>query len=88
MLYYWRTKAQVTVLACTSAAGYAIPPFVLYDRQTLNPQLTKGEISGTSYGLSPNGWIDRKLFCDWMFEHKTKCLLVGYITIQHNHQTI
>ena len=63
------TKTQVTVLACASAAGYAIPPFVIFDRQTLNPQLTKGEVPGTSYGLSPNGWIDRKLFCDWMFEH-------------------
>ena len=63
------TKTQVTVLACTSAAGYAIPPFVIFDRQTLNPRLTKGEVPGTSYGLSPNGWIDRKLFCDWMFEH-------------------
>ena len=63
------TKTQITVLACALAAGYAIPPFVIFDRQTLNPQLTKGEISGTSYGLSPNGWIDRKLFCDWVLEH-------------------
>jgi len=63
------SKTQITVLACASAAGYAIPPFVIFDRQTLNPQLTKGEVPGTSYGLSANGWIDRKLFCDWMFEH-------------------
>ena len=56
-------------MACASAAGYAIPPFVIFDRQTLNPWLTKGEVSGTSYGLSTNGWIDRKLFCDWVFEH-------------------
>ena len=53
------TKTQVTVLACTSVAGYAIPPFVIFDRKTLNPHLTKGEVLGTSYGLSPNGWIDR-----------------------------
>ena len=63
------SKTQVSVLACASAAGYAIPPFVIFDRKTLNPQLTKGEVSGTSYGLSQNGWIDRTLFCDWMFEH-------------------
>ena len=56
-------------MACASAAGYAIPPFVIFGRQTLNPRLTKGEVPGTSYGLSPNGWIDRKLFCDWVFEH-------------------
>ena len=35
----------------------------------LNPRLTKGEISGTSYDLSLHGWIDKKLFCNWVFEH-------------------
>ena len=63
------TKAQITVLACACAAGYAIPPFVIFDRKTLVPQLTKGEIPGTSYGLSSNGWIDRQLFTDWFFHH-------------------
>ena len=63
------TKVQVTVLARASAAGYALPPFVIFDCQTLNPQLTQGKVSGISYGLSMNGWIDRKLFRDWMLEH-------------------
>ena len=61
------TKAQITVLACACAAGYAIPPFIIFDRKTLTPQLTKGEVPGTSYGLSSNGWIDRQLFTDWFF---------------------
>ena len=30
------TKKQITVIACTSAAGYALPPFVVSDRKTLN----------------------------------------------------
>ena len=60
---------QDTVLACALAAGYAIPPFVIFDYRTLSLQLTKGEVSWTSYGLSANGWIDRKLFCEWVFEH-------------------
>ena len=30
------TEVQVTVLACASAAGYTIPPFVIFDRQTIN----------------------------------------------------
>ena len=29
-------KSQVTVLACKSAAGYALPPFVVFDCQSLN----------------------------------------------------
>ena len=62
-------KAQVTVLACTSATGYALPPFVIYDRKTLNPEYTIGEVPGTIYGLSQNGWMDKELFSDWFFHH-------------------
>ena len=49
------SKGQVTVLACSCDNGYVILPF---DRKTLSPELTKGEIPGTLYGLSANGWID------------------------------
>ena len=62
-------KSQITVLACASATGRAIPPFVIYDRQTLNPELTRNEVPGTMYGLSSKGWIDRSLFSDWFFHH-------------------
>ena len=61
------SKTQITVLACVSAAGHAIPPFVFFDHQMLN--LTKGEVPGTAYGLSQNRWVDMKLLCDWVFEH-------------------
>lgn len=44
-------KTQITVLACASAAGYAIPPMVIYDRKGLNPDWLIGEVPGTSYGL-------------------------------------
>ena len=63
------TKSQITVLACTSAAGYTLPPFVIFDRKTLNPRLTIGEVPGTLYGLSNKGWIDKALFSDWFFNH-------------------
>ena len=55
-------KSQLTVLACTSAAGYAIPPFIVFDRKSLNPKVPHGEVPGTLYGLSRNGWINRELF--------------------------
>ncbi len=61
-------KIQVTVMACTCAAGYAIPPLVIFDRLTLNEAMTKGEVPGTVYGLSSNGWITREIFNGW-FEH-------------------
>lgn len=63
------TKTQITVLACVSANGYSIPPFVIFDRKTLNPELTLGEVPGTLYGLSDNGWINSDLFYHWFNSH-------------------
>ena len=63
------SKTQITVLACTSAAGYAIPPFVIFPRKSLNPALTKGEVPGTLYGLTGNGWMNRELFYHWLTHH-------------------
>ena len=51
-------RSQITVLACVSAGGYALPPLVIFDRKTLKPEMTQGEVPGTMYGLSNNGWID------------------------------
>ena len=62
-------KAQITVLACSSAAGYAIPPFVIFDRKSLNQSMTKGEVPGTLYDLSQNGWINSELFFHWFQHH-------------------
>ena len=62
-------KSQVTVLACCSAAGYAVPPFVIFDRKSLKPDLTNGEVPGTVYGLSSKGWIDGELFSLWFSKH-------------------
>ena len=63
------SKGQVTVLACTCAAGYALPPFVVFPRKSLNLELTRGEVPGTKYGLSKSGWMTRTLFSAWFSEH-------------------
>lgn len=54
-------KDQYTVLACTNAAGTAIPPFVVLDQKSFNIRFTAGEVPGTVYGLSANGWMTRAL---------------------------
>ena len=58
-------KAQLTVLACACASGYTLPPLVIFDRKRLKPEHTVGEVSGTLYGLSKNGWIDSEIFEEW-----------------------
>ena len=63
------SKSRVTVLACVNAAGYAIPPLVIYARANLTKLLYQGEIPGTMYALSPgSGWMDGITFYEW-FEH-------------------
>ena len=38
------TKPQETALACCNAAGYALTPFVVFDKMSLRPELTAGEV--------------------------------------------
>ena len=51
-------KSQVTIVGCVNAVGACIPPMVVWNRKTLAPELTEGEVPGTIYGLSSNGWMD------------------------------
>ena len=62
-------KSQVTIVACVSAAGFCMPPMVIWDRKVLAPELTHGEVDGTMYGLSGKGWMDRELFGLWFRNH-------------------
>jgi len=62
-------KAKVTVIACVSATGQAITPFVIFDAKMLNHDWTKGEVPGTRYGLSAKGLVDTYLFKKWLKNH-------------------
>ena len=62
-------KGQITVVACANVAGQALPPMVIFSASRLNPAWTKGEVPGTQYGLSQNGWINTELFESWFIEH-------------------
>ena len=62
-------KSQITLIACVSAAGHSIPPFVIFDAKGSNLEWTKGEVVGTTYGLSAKGWVDTELFKEWLIIH-------------------
>lgn len=62
-------KTQIRVVACCNAAGYAMPPLVIFDRKILKPALTIGDIPGTMYGLSSSGWVDSEIFDAWFTNH-------------------
>ena len=59
-------KSQITIVACASATGVALPPMVIFQGARLNHELTQGEVHGTLYGVSDKGWIDQVLFFHWL----------------------
>ena len=63
------SKVQVTVLACTNAAGIVIPPMVVMKKRPITEHICEGEVPGTAYGLSDSGWMNRELFSTWFSEH-------------------
>ena len=63
------SKNQITVLGCCSGTGQVIPPFVIFEPKHLNHLWTRGEVSGTCYGVSDSGWTNRELFFGWLEEH-------------------
>ena len=40
-------KDQLTVVACTNAAGFCIPPMIIIDRKNLSQPFCDGEVPGT-----------------------------------------
>ena len=62
-------KSQTTVVACVSAGRNSMPPMVILQRKSLPPDFTVGEVPGTTYGLSPHGWIDQHFVDLWFCNH-------------------
>ena len=70
-------KAQISILACGSATGQAIPPIVIFSGKHFNYDLAEGEVSGTFYGMSDSGWMDQDLFAKWFSSHFLKHAVAG-----------
>jgi len=70
-------QSQITVIACVSETGHAIPPYVIFDTKGMNYERMKGEVPGTQYSLSESGWVDTELFKRWLLKHLLKHAVVG-----------
>ena len=63
---------NVTLMACVSALGTFIPPFMVFPRARMNPQLLTGSLPGTKGFANPSGWMDASLFVKFL-EHLISC---------------
>lgn len=61
----------MTVICCMSAAGYFIPPMLIFPRKNTSVQFEKGAPPGTLIRVHPSGWVQTHLFFEW-FHHFVK----------------
>ncbi|GFO42280.1 tigger transposable element-derived protein 6-like protein [Plakobranchus ocellatus] len=62
------TKKQVTVLACTSAAGQYLPPTLIYPYKRVPTKNLLADFPGALIQASDNGWITAPIFFKWLEE--------------------
>ena len=55
-----------TLVVCGSAAGYALPPMMIFPRMRINENLRSGAPPGTIFAGSPKGWINKDIFYRWL----------------------
>jgi len=57
---------SVTCVVCTSAAGWFIPPMLIYKRKRMKAELTNGAPPGTVFCTQEKGWMSNEGFVDWL----------------------
>lgn len=60
--------STITVIACMSASGHFVPPFVIFPRTNMTQVLMKGSPAGSIGRAHPSGWVQGDLFTEW-FSH-------------------
>ena len=77
------TKTQITVLLCASAVGHYTKPLVVYPgvqprtelRETFHDTFPEG-----LFGNSESGWMDSKLFVEWLENGFNECIIRRKVT--------
>ena len=54
------------LMVCGSAAGYVVPPLIIFPRARMNDLLKVGAPPGTHFEVSPKGWINHEIFLRWL----------------------
>ena len=64
---------NTTVVCCSSAAGQFVPPFMIFKRKRMSPELANGAPSGSYVTNNDSGWMDSEMFLNWL-DHFIKCV--------------
>lgn len=55
-----------TIICCCNAAGSFIPPFIIFARKRMAPNLLDGAPPGTQATTGDNGWTNGPVFLEWL----------------------
>jgi len=58
-------REYITILACGSAIGEKLPPYIVYKGKHLMTNHTQGGPPGTRYSMSDSGWMEGANFIEW-----------------------
>ena len=64
-LLLWVKREKHTLICCVSAAGYALPPFLIYPRKRISEKLKEECLPQTVFACSDNGWITKEIYLHW-----------------------
>jgi hypothetical protein len=59
-------REWVTVIECISAAGYALPPYIIFKHKSLNLAWAEGLPQDWILDNSPNGWTSDEISLRWL----------------------
>jgi len=71
-------RSYITVLACGSASGCALPPFTVYKGVYLKKEWLAQGLAGAMYGVSESGWMEGCTFLSWF-----KKLFIPAVNLNH-----
>ena len=54
-----------TILACVSASGFVLPPFMIYPRKRVTENIKENAFPGTNFNCSDSGWVNADLYLEW-----------------------
>lgn len=63
------TKSSTSVMFCGSAAGVALPPYIIYKAEHLWSTWTENGPRGARYNRTKHGWMDGATFEEWFNVH-------------------
>ena len=77
------TKNQITILLCASAVSHYMKPLVVYPGVQPRTELQEkfhGTFNEGLFGNSESGWMDTKLFAEWLETGFNECIIHRKVT--------